>query len=164
MVQGYSKIPTLSGGQESYLNQLLSMLGPQMNQAAAGFQDFLPGGSGNNAIISQANKNFQQQTLPQILSSFGSDVGFGDSSLNQALAAGASDLNTNIASILAQNQLGAAQGLGNLALGGSQLGLNTPAFSYLQKQPSLLKQLLLGLVGASGPVGGGLLSNPSLFK
>lgn len=155
MPRGYDPISTLSGGQETYLNQLLGMAGPQMQQAQAGFESFLPGGQGNNPIIAQANRNFQQQTLPQILQSFGSDVGFGSSSLNQALASGASDLNTNIASILAQNQLAASQGLGNLALGGGQLGLGTRPFDYMQKQPSFLKQLLLSILGGAGEIGKG---------
>jgi hypothetical protein len=154
MPSGFSKVPTLSGGQESFLNQLLSYLGPQFQQAQQGFQSFLPGGEGNNPIIAGANKNFQQQTLPQILNAFGSDVGFGDSSLNQALAGGAADLNTNIADIIARNQLTAAQGLGSMATQGAGLGLGTPSFAYLEKQPAFWKQLLLGLVGGAGKIGG----------
>lgn len=159
MPSGYSKVDTLSGDQQSFLNQLLSSLGPQMQSAQQGFQSFLPGGEGNNPIIAGANKNFQQQTIPQILNAFGSDVGFGDSSLNQALSAGASDLNTNIADILARNQLTAAQGLSGMANHGASLGLGTPSFAYAPKQPSFLQNILLALVGGAGQVGKGWASN-----
>lgn len=157
MPRGYDQVSTLNPGQESYLNQLLGSLGPMMQGAQAGYQSFLPGGQGNNPIIAAANQNFQQQTLPQIMNAFGSDVGFGDSSLNQALAAGASNLNTNIADIIARNQLTAAQGLGNLASSGAATGLGTQTKAYLGRQPSFLQQLLLSLVGGVGKIGGGIL-------
>lgn len=157
---GYSKIPTTTSAQQTLLDQLLAQALPNYQQAAQGFQQFLPGGTGGQAISSNAQRMFQQQTIPSILNSFGAG-NKGSSSLNQALAAGASDLNSNIAAQLAQMQLGAAGGLGNLATGQANYGL-TPQFAYMPKAQSPFQNAILGgLSGAGagaqfGPYGAGL--------
>jgi len=147
---------------QSFLQQIL---GPAMqNQQAAsqGYKDFLPGGKGGQAITDQANKNFQQQTIPSILNAFGSGAK-GSSSLNQALAAGASNLNTDLSSMLAQAQLTASQGIGNLGTSQSQTAAQTPQFALAPKQPSLLEQFLLAGTHAGGEAAKGLLSNPGFI-
>lgn len=119
--------------------------------------EFLPGGGGGQPIIDAAMKRYQQQTLPSILNRFGSDFK-GSSSLNQALAASASDLNSNLGAQLAQMQLSAASGLGWLGANQQNTGLGTPGFAYLQKQPTFLEQILLALTGAGGSLGAGFLA------
>ena len=153
---GYVQKDVVTGGQKSLLDQLLAQAGGNLNQAAQGYAQFLPGGGGGKAITEQANKNFQQQTIPSILNAFGTGSK-GSSSLNQALAAGASNLNTDIASQLAQMQLQASQGLGNLGQGQANLGAGTPQFAFLQRQMPFWQSALLGGVGAGGQIGRGVL-------
>ena len=153
---GYTQKSTVTPGQQSLLDQLLQMASPQINQAAQGFAQFLPGGGGGEAIANQAQNRFQQQTIPSILNSFGQNAK-GSSALNQALAAGASNLNTDIASQLAQMQLSASQGLGNLGLGQAQIGTGKDQFSYLQKQMPFWQSALLGGINAGAKVGGAAL-------
>lgn len=145
-IDGYSKVPTMPGNVQTIINQILSNSPNQNQLSQKGFESFLPGGTGNNPIIDKANQNFQQKTLPQILNSFGSDVGFGDSSLNQALAAGASNLNTNIADIMAKNQLSAAKGLGDLSTQNFSSGINKDQFAYLEDQQGFGQEAMLQLV------------------
>lgn len=154
---GYIQKDAVTPQQKSLLDQLLGMAGGNINQAAQGFSQFLPGGGGGQAITNQANKNFQQQTIPSILNAFGTG-NKGSSSLNQALAAGASNLNTDLASQLAQFQLGASQGLGNLGLGQAGLGAGTPQFAFMQKQMPFWQSSILGTLGAGGQLGGGWLA------
>jgi hypothetical protein len=146
---GYIQKEAVTPEQKSFLDQILQMAGGNLGQAAQGFNQFLPGGGGGKAITDQANKNFQQQTIPSILNAFGTGSK-GSSSLNQALAAGASNLNTDLASQLSQMQLAASQGLGNIGLGQGGIGAGTPQFAYLQKQmPFWQSALLAGISGGS---------------
>jgi hypothetical protein len=151
---GYTKVPTVTEGQQSFLEQLLKSAAPNFNQAAQGFAQFLPGGEGGQAIANAAQQRFQQQTIPSIMNAFGSGAK-SSSALNQALAAGAANLNTDIASLLSQMQLQAAGGLGSQGLQQAGLG-STPLFAYLQKQPSKLQGALKGAVagGAAGAPAG----------
>ena len=151
---GYTKKDTLLPGQGNLLQQILSQAGPNNQAAAEGYKQFLPGGGGGDAIKAQAQNDFRQQTSPSILNAFGSGSK-GSTSLNQALASSGADLNTNLASILSQLQLTAAQGIGNLGTGQAQQGLGTPGFAYLQTQPPLWQQLLQGGLGAAGSAAGG---------
>lgn len=150
---GYAKKQTLLPQQMSYLNQLLQQTAPFNQQAAQGFQQFLPGGGGGEAIAKAAQQRFQQQTIPSILNAFGSN-NKGSSSLNQALAAGGANLNTDIAAMLSQAQLQAAGGLGGLGSQAGQLGLGTPGFAYMQRQPPLWQQLLGPAINAGATLGG----------
>lgn len=147
---GYTKKTTVTPELQTLLNQFLSQAGGNTQQAAQGFAQFLPGGGGGEAIKAQAMRDYQQRTIPSILNAFGSGAK-GSSALNQALASSAADLNTNIASQLAQMQLQASQGLGNLGLGQGQLG-SKDQFAYLQRQPPLWQQMLLAGVGSSGDI------------
>lgn len=154
MPSGYKELPTFTPQGTSYINDLLSQISGFLPQAAQGFQQFLPGGGGGQPIIDQAMRQYQQQTIPSIMNAFGSNSGRGSSALNQALAASAANLNTDLASQLAQLQLTAAQGLGGLGLGGGQLGLEGSKRSFMQKSPNFLQSLLLGfLPGASRSAG-----------
>lgn len=154
---GYIKRDTLSPEQMTLLQQLMAQASPQIQGAAEGYRQFLPGGGGGEAVAKAAQQRFQQQTVPSILNSFGSGSK-GSSSLNQALAAGAANLNTDIASQLAQMQLSASQGLGQLGLNQASLSTQTPQFAYLQQQQPFWQSGLLGLIGAGGQLGGNALS------
>lgn len=153
---GYTQKPTLLPEQMSLLQQIIGQAPEFTKQAAQGYQQFLPGGGGGEAIKKQAMQDYQQQTIPSILNAFGSGSK-GSSSLNQALASSASNLNTNLASQLAQMQLGASQGLGSLGLGQQQQGLGTPGFAYMQRQPPLWQQLLQSGISSGGQAAGGWL-------
>jgi hypothetical protein len=150
---GYVKKDTLLPQQTNALNQLLGFSGPALQEAMQGFQQFLPGGGGGEIFKQKAMQDYQQQTIPSILNAFSGSKG--SSGLNQALASSAANLNTDLATQLAQMQLQAASGLGGLGLGGSQTGLATPGFAYMQRQAPLWQTLLQGGLGAAGQLGGG---------
>lgn len=163
---GYIKQEAVTPELKSFLDQLMQTSqqstatgAANQAQAAQGFQQFLPGGGGGEAIKAAAQKNFQQQTLPSILNAFGQGSK-GSSALNQALAAGASNLNTDLAAQLSQMQLQAAGGLGNLGLSQGGLGVNQgqlsskDQFAYAQKQMPFWQQALLGTIQAGGQAAG----------
>ena len=154
---GYTQKPTVTPQQSALLNQLLSMASPNLQSAAQGFKQFLPGGGGGEAIANAAQQRFQQQTIPSIMNAFGSGAK-SSSALNQALAAGAANLNTDLAAQLAQMQLSAAEGLGHLGSQQAGLGTQTPQFAYMQRQMPFWQSLLLGGIGAGGQLGGGFLA------
>lgn len=149
---GYTQKPTLTPEQNTLLQQIMQQAIPNQQSAAQGFNQFLPGGGGGQAITDAANKNFQQKTIPSILNAFGSG-NKGSSALNQALASGASNLNTDLASQLSQLQLSAASGIGGLGSNQGQLGTQTPQFAYLQRQMPFWQSALLGSLNAGGQVG-----------
>jgi hypothetical protein len=139
---------------------------PLYQQAVQGTQQFLPGGQGFQPIQAEAQRQFQQQTIPSILNAFGSNAK-SSSALNQALASAGQDLNTSLASQLAQMQLGASGQAAQLAgmpfqqgLSAAQLGLGTQPFAYMQRQTPFWQQALLGGIQAGGQVGGALLGKP----
>lgn len=156
---GYIKQDTLTPDVVKLLQQLTGNAQPQIQGAAEGYKQFLPGGGGGQAITDAANKNYQQKTLPSILNAFGSNSK-GGSALNQALGASAANLNTDLASQLAQMQLSAAGGLGSLGLSQAGLSAQTPQFAYQQQQTPFWQQALLGTIGAGGDVLGGWLGKP----
>lgn len=152
---GYVKKDAVTPEQKAYLDKILQQSASNQQQSAAGFAEFLPGGGGGKAISDAAHARFQQQTVPSILGAFGGGSK-GSSALNQALAAGASNLNTDIASQLAQMQLQAASGLGGLGTQQGQLG-SKDQFAYMQRQQPFWQSATLGLLGAGGQAAGGWL-------
>lgn len=145
---GYTQKTTVTPELQTLLNQFLSQAQGNTQQAAQGYAQFLPGGGGGEAIANAAQQRFQQQTIPSILNAYGTD-NKGSSALNQALAAGASNLNSDIAAQLAQMQLQASQGLGNLGINQGQIG-SKDQFAYLQRaQPFWQSALLAGISGGS---------------
>lgn len=153
---GYTQKQTVTPEVATFLQQILGPAMQNQQGAAEGFRQFLPGGGGGQAITDQANKNFEQQTLPSIFNAFGTGSK-GSSSLNQALAAGASNLNTDLASMLAQAQLSASQGLGNLGGNQAQLGTQTPQFAFAQRQQPFWQSGLLALLGGGSQAAGSFL-------
>lgn len=158
---GYTKKDTFTPEQTSFLQQLLSQSQGNTGAAEQGFKSFLSngaGGQGGHAITDQANKNFQQQTLPAITNAFGSGAKT-SSALNQALAAGGANLNTDIASMIAQMQLGASQGLAGIGSNQAQLG-SQPQFAYLQRQMPFWQSALLGTLNSGSQLAGQALGRP----
>lgn len=151
---GYQQVPTLPPNIIQLLNQMAQQSQGLSQQAAQGYQDFLPGGKGGEAFRNQANQNFQQQTIPSILNAFGSGTK-GGSSLNQALAQGGSNLNTDLSALLANAQLSASGGLANLAGNQQQIATQTPQFALQQRQPALWQQILQTGLNTAGQLGAG---------
>lgn len=170
---GYQKLDTVSRSQKSLLENLIQQAqqgfsgqggvaqNPLYQQAVAGTQQFLPGGQGFAPIQAEAQRNFQQQTIPGILNSFGQGAK-GSSALNQALASGGANLNSSLASLLAQMQLGAsgqAAGLAQLpyqnATNQANIGLNTQSFAYQPKATPFWQDLVLANIQAAGQALGG---------
>lgn len=172
---GYQKLTTQSKGQKGLLEQLLGISGqslqaggniaenPAYQQALQAFQSFLPGGTGFQPIQQEAQRNFQQQTIPSILNAYGSNSR-GSSALNQALAGAGQNLNSSLGAQLAQMQLGAAgQAVGaaqvpyQQGLQGAGLGLGTQSFAYAPRQTPFWQQALLGGLQAGGQIAGSAL-------
>lgn len=156
--KGYEKVGTLTSQQQQAQNQSLQQLMPWLQQAQQGYAQFLPGGGGGEAFKAQAQQNFQQNTIPSILNAFGSGSKT-NSALNQALAGSAANLNTDLAAQLAQLQLGAAGGLGNLASQAGGYGFQ-PSFALQEKQMPLWQQGLLAAINAGGKAGAAYLGKP----
>lgn len=153
---GYMTKDTLTPDVVAMLQQLTGSAPGNQQAAAEGYKQFLPGGGGGQAITNAANQNFQQQTIPSILNSFGQGSK-GSSALNQALAAGGANLNTDLASQLAQMQLQASNGLGQLGSQQSALSAQTPQFAYLQKQQPFWQSALLAAINSGGQAAKGLI-------
>lgn len=175
---GYTQMGALNQDQQTILSQLLGGAGsnlgaggnltqnPLYQQAVSATQQMLPGGNGFAPIQQQAMNNYQQNTVPTLLNSLGSNAK-SSSALNQALAASAGDLNTNLSAQQSQMQLGAAGQAAGLAqmpfqqgLQAAQVGLGTAPFAYGQQQLPFWQQLLLGGTQAGGKVAGSYLGRP----
>lgn len=152
MNSGYNQLPTFNPEQLSLLQSIMQQAPQFTQQAAQGYQQFLPGGGGGQPIIDAAMKNYQQRTIPSILNAFGTGAR-GSSSLNQALASSASDLNTNLGAQLANMQLQASEGLGRLGTTGQSQGLGAQPFRYIQAQPPIWQQLLGPLLNLGSSLG-----------
>lgn len=157
---GYQKLPAVTDNAAQLLDQLMQAALPNQQAAAEGFQSFLPGGGGGQPIIDQANKNFQQQSIPSIMNAFGSGAKT-SSALNQALAAGASNLNTDIASQIAQMQLQAASGLGGLGSQQAATGISKDQFAYAPQQTPQWMTILQSLIPAAGQIGASSIGGPA---
>ena len=152
--RGYDRISTLTPGQQGFQNNALQQAFPWLNQAAQGFQQFLPGGGGGQAFVNQANQRFQQETIPTVMNAFGTGSKT-NSALNQALGSSAANLNTDLASTLANAQLQAASGLGNLGSTAGNFGMQ-PSFALQQRNPPLWQSMLLSVIpGLSSIFSGG---------
>jgi len=145
---GYQKLDALTPEVKTFLDKMLGQSQSNSDLSAEGYKQFLPGGQGANAITNQANQQFQQQTLPSIMNAYGSNSK-SSSSLNQALAAGAANLNTDIAAKLAEMQLQASQGLGNLSSNQAQLAAGKDRFAWTPRQMPFWQQYILAGAGAA---------------
>lgn len=153
--KGYQQVSTVTPNQQNVLDQILNLAPGAFGQAQQGYAQFLPGGGGGESIARAAQQRFQQQTIPSIMNAFGTGAK-SSSALNQALATGAANLNTDIASQLAQMQLQAAQGMAGLGGGAGSLGSQSQ-FALTPPQAPFWQELLLGLLNPIGQVGGAFL-------
>lgn len=112
---GYERKRAVSKGQEKVSNQASSFAGQQFDlggiqnnplyqQALQVLQGFQPGGEGFTPISQEAQRRFQQETIPQITNAFGSGSK-SSSALNQALAGAGQNLNSSLASQQSQYSL-----------------------------------------------------------
>ena len=147
---GWDKKATVSPEQLTMLQNMMKQAFPQMQESAEGYRSILSG-EGTKAIGDEAQRKFQQQTIPQIMTAFGSGSK-SSSALNQALAAGGADLNSSLSSSLAKMKLGAAQGMGNLATSQAQIGAQTPQFDYMQRQTPYWQQALLASISGGSQI------------
>jgi hypothetical protein len=173
---GYLEKSTMSPEQTSTLQQMLNQAmqgmqgqgslaqNPLFQQSQQAVGQFLPGGQGFAPIQAEAMRNFQQQTLPSIMNAYGSGAK-SSSSLNQALAGAGQNLNTALASQLAQMQLGAAgQGAQmsmmpqQLAMNQANIGLGQQTKAFMPQQMPFWQQMILAGMGVSGDVSRGMLS------
>ena len=169
---GYIKQSTMNEGQENILDLLSKLTGmdlssggnlaenPLYKQSVEATKQFLPGGQGFAPIQAEAQRAFQQQTIPSILNAFGSGSK-SSSALNQALAGAGQNLNTSLASMLSQMQLQAANQGAHLAaqpyqqgLQGAQLALGTTPFAYQQRATPFWQDLTLQGIKTAGDIAG----------
>lgn len=168
---GYLEKSTMSPEQSSILQQILGQSGqgmqgggglaqnPLFQQSQQAVGQFLPGGQGFAPIQAEAMRNFQQQTLPAIMNAYGSGAK-SSSALNQALAGAGQNLNTALASQLAQMQLGAAgQGAQmammpqQLAMNQANIGLGQQTKAFMPQQQPFWQQMLLGAISGGSQMG-----------
>lgn len=157
---GYKQVPTTTPGQSQLLEMLNQFAPGALSQAQAGYAQFLPGGGGGEALKQQALERYKQQYIPATLNAFGSD-NKGSSALNQALAQGASNLNTDLNAQLAGQQLTAAQGLSGLGGQAAGQSLGTQSFAYMPRQMPFWQSSLLAALGAGGQLGAAKIGSPS---
>lgn len=149
------RIETLTPEQKTFLENIMGPALQNTQAGAEGFQQFL-GPNAGQQYKDLANANFKQNTIPEIQNSFGAGSNSKNSSaLNQALAAGATNLNTNIAAQTSQNALSAAGGLGAIGTAQTQSFLQ-PQFGYQQpqqQQQPFWQQALLGAISGGSKIG-----------
>ena len=155
----YKQVSTLSPGQQSLQNQITGGLtGGQAGQgysaALQQLMDLVQGQPGAyNVMEAPARRQFQEQTVPNILERF-TGAGAGRSSgLNRTLSSAATGLEENLAAQRGQMQQQAVQSLLNNFLSQSQLGLGTREFENVMEEgtPGFLQSLFSALQpGISG--------------
>lgn len=162
---GYTQKSVVTPEQKSFLDQLLQQAQQNQGAAANAYGQFLPdsaggqvGGKGGQAFIDQALQNYRQKFVPEALNAFGASANSkGSSALNNALAQGASQTQTDLAALLAQLQQQSAAGLGGLGSQQGSLGSND-RFAFMPRQQPFWQSALLGGLGGLGQIGGGFAS------
>jgi len=164
---GYERKRSVSRGQEKISNQAASIAGQQFDlggiqnnplyqQALQVLQGFQPGGEGFTPISQEAQRNFQQQTIPNILNAFGTGSK-SSSSLNQALAGAGQNLNSSLAAQQSQYSL---ESIGKLlgALGipfeqgiqAANVANQKDQFAFTPKATPFLQEVTLAGINAAG--------------
>ena len=144
--QRQEQVSRFTPQQQEVLNKILQQAGGQLQQQPRGAQDIL------QPVFAQARKQFQEQTIPQLLEQFQAGGQLGSGRLQSSLAKGATDLESQIASIGAQAELGQAgqqQQLLSQLLG---MGLQ-PQFDTIERprEPGIFERGTAGITeGLSG--------------
>lgn len=159
---GMKKIPTLSGGQSNFLQQLLQMLmgsgklGQANNQGIDYLQQLLnPDSEAVNQFTQPYMNQFNQQTIPGIAERFAGmgaqGGGLSSSGFGQALGAAGGNLQAQLAQLKAGlGQQAAGQLMGQYGQQSNQ-ALGTPAFGYSQPTQGLIPGLATGYAQAGFP-------------
>jgi hypothetical protein len=139
--------------QEQTFSSLLKALQPLGQQGASYYSGLLSDSPEAFQKFSQPYRNqFQQNTVPQIAERFAGMGGLSSSGFQQSLGQAGAGLEDTLAQLFEGLKGGAAESsFSNLQ---NLLGQTTQTF--LPKQLSFLKQLLLGLSGGGGQALGGL--------
>lgn len=166
------QVPTMSGGQQDFLSQLLSGIGAPMQMGMQNLSQLLSGSpEAIQAFQAPAMRQFNEQIVPGIAERF-SGMGsgsLGSSAFGQQMGAAGAGLSENLAqmrSILQQNALSQLMGFG-------QMGLGTKPFENVYRPatqgfiggmaPGIGTALGMGMTGGMGGMGG-LSSLLNLFK
>lgn len=164
---GYERKRSVSRGQQKLSNQAASFAGQQFDlggiqnnplyqQALQTLQSFQPGGQGFTPIAQEAQRNFQQQTIPQIMNAFGTGSK-SSSSLNQALAGAGQNLNSSLAAQQSEYALNSLQQLFS-ALGipfeqgiqAANVANQKDQFAFTPKATPFWQEATLGGIQAGG--------------
>lgn len=163
------QVPTKTGGQMDFINQLLSLLGGQgIGGAGQGLQHFMDILGGNTqAFEAPLMRQFNEEIVPGIAERFSAAGGQRSGAFGRALGAAGAGLQENLGALrgnlknqAASNLLNAFQGLGQL---GSQ---NTFENILRPGTPGFLQMLGGGLGQGIGEAGIGALTGggSSLLK
>ena len=149
---GYTQVPTKTGGQQNFLQQLLQMLGGTGAQGfEQGLQSLMGMLSGSDesfaAFEDPLKRQFQEEVIPSLQERLtGMGAGGGRSSGSaQILGQAGAKFEEGLGAQRAQLQQNAIQQLLKTFLGGSQIGLGTESFAYKQKPPSFMTSMAGGL-------------------
>lgn len=175
MPKGYSSFSLQNSGQKNVLQQILSALqgqgsniaqNPLFQQGSNFLQQFLSGSPESTAAFeAPAMRQFNEQIIPGLAERF-SGMGAGaqsSSAFQQALGQAGAGLSENLQALRSGLQmqalpqaLGYAQQPISNFQGLAGLGLGTQTKGYMPKQQPFWQQLLAGLSGGVGQLGGQL--------
>lgn len=160
------QVPTLTGGQSDFLSQILGNLG-QGGLGGQGYesaiQNLLRILSGSpeafQAFEAPAKRQFQEETIPNILERFSGAGARSSSGLQQTLGGAGRQLSEDLSAQRSGLQQNAVQQLLSNFMGQGQLGLGTRAFENILRpaEPGFLQSLLGGLgqgLGGAAQTGG----------
>lgn len=158
------KVPTMTGGQQKLLKQMMQMLNPQggLGQGMQGGVDYQrqlmdPSSQAVNQFAQPYMNQFEQQTVPGLAERFagmggGMGGGLSSSGFGQSLGAAGGNLQAQLAALKAGLGQQAAQSLMGQYGQMAGMGLAAQPFAYQQQGPSMLGGMLSGW--AQGGFGG----------
>lgn len=157
------KVPTMTGGQQRLLKQMMQMLGPQggLGQGMQGGVDYQkqlmdPSSQAVNQFAQPYMNQFEQNTIPGLAERFAGmgamGGGLSSSGFGQALGAAGGNLQAQLAQLKAGLGQQAAQSLMGQYGSMAGMGLSAQPFAYQQQAPSMLGGMLQGW--AQGGFGG----------
>jgi hypothetical protein len=164
------KVPTMTGGQQKLLKQMMQMLGPQGGlgqgmQGGVNYQQQLidPSSQAVNQFAQPYMNQFEQQTVPGLAERFAGmgamGGGLSSSGFGQALGAAGGNLQAQLAQLKAGLGQQAAQSLMSQYGGMAGMGLAAQPFGYQRPQQGfgqgLMSSWAQGGFGGMGQGGGG---------
>jgi len=149
------KVPTMSGGQQKLLKQMMRMLSPQGGlgqgmQGGVNYQQQLmdPSSEAVNQFAQPYMNQFEQQTVPGLAERFAGmgamGGGLSSSGFGQALGAAGGNLQAQLAQLKAGLGQQAAQSLMSQYGGMAGMGLSAQPFGYQQQGPSMANGMMSG--------------------